>query len=1268
VLSGLIAFAVFLAMAVPAFGATVTDRPLLFTFNGSDTTLGTIQELREGLAVDEATGSVYALDLKNGVIVKFDSEGHAANFSATGSSSLDGSETPGDAFNFVSEARVAVDNSAVNPGRIYVANGGFVDAFSSAGTFLWRLSTGVSGGACGVAVDAEGHLWLGDSNSDIVREYAAAGSPPAEVSSFAADNPCALDVDVNGDVYVLSNNTLNKYIGGVVASTVDTGVRDFTVDDSSATGHIFTVHSTGSEDSFNEFDSSGTPVGTFGAGVLYESQNIAYNGALDRVYVGQFVFPGDPVKTGTIKAFGSVTTGTVPDGSAESVTEVGVSRATFNATINPQSVPNSYFVEWKEGEAGFQWRRAKASVPQPLTADSADHTVSVDIPGLRGGATYQARLVLLNTDSGLRNVLNPVTFTTAIAASPTATIAEPTAVTTTSAQISGTVNPQTDFGTTWHVQTSIEPDCASDFTDGQVQQLESEASSPVAVSEELTGLLPSQHYCVRISATNSGGTTDSEVREFETQPVAPSQVETIAPAPRLDTQAQLNARVNPEGDVLNYHFEYSADGGATWNALPGQLDTSESHLRKVIAQQLTGLTPGTSYAYRVIVENSAGETQSAPITFTTRSSAEVTLPTRGYELVNTPDKGNQNVAALGSFMGDSPLSADGESVVWDVTGGAPGGTNGTGATFLAERTPTGWRSRSLFPSAEEQIGGGGLTYKVAAADDELSTFSGWAARSVILGSVGEISFWNLDAHQNQTVLATYETETDRENVDMTTDGRHLLLINPETQQLEDIGVGSRSVVSIMPDGTESSCGLTADGVSFTGGAVTGSTSASGRQWRPGYHMMSTRDASVVYFQVQPNGECSKQLGIYARDRATEETTLVDPGTINVSPEFIRATPDGKRAYFLTRSQLDSADSNPTKDLYVWDEEARKATCLTCVVPEAAVGEGISFSPSTNVIVSDDFSSTYFASKKLLVPGKGQAGATNVYRLHDGSLQFVAAAEQVELGPNARSSADGEVLVFDAVTEIGMTADEVAEECPSLFPGDSKTFPCQELYRYEAGEESLECVSCARGSLTMESIGTPVNGIIGRQLSDYRLSDDGSTVAFVTRQRLLAADVNRTTDVYEWRNGSLQLITDGVTDFQEGVAAPQVRAIDEQGENILFLAAVPNLTGYEQDGLTNLYDARVGGGFERPTTVGHCSEESCQDPLLPPPAPSPQSSAAFAGNGNVGKRAQRRRCRKGRTRRGNRCINRNKASRRHARPVDRKRPKNRAQNASSRGAK
>jgi hypothetical protein len=880
----------------PARGAVITDRPLLFGFDGSDTTAGSFDDVRNSIDVDQASGDIYVVDGRfgNAVIDRFDAAGVAQPFSSTGKSSL---ELP-------NGSGLAIDNSGANPGRIYLSRGvSGVEAFDPAGNLLWELEKP----ACSVAVDTAGHPWITALNSLKVSELASSGSPPAEVSSFKTEgSACRLDIDASDNVYlqeeVGGTLRIDKYTAaGAFDSPLDsTPSIDVAVDQSSAAGHLFTVHgnSTGlSRETFNEYDAAGNLLGSFGRGVINNAHGIVYNHALDRVYVAD-------ASGNKVFAFGSVATGTVPDATTEPVTGVGISKATFNGEVNPQSVPNAYFFEWQEGDNPVRWGMAKSSTPQPLPEDSADHPVSFDASQLAGGTLYSVRLVGLNTANGLRSVSDSVTFTTEVAASaPDVTIEDATSITDSSAQLNATVNPKQDFGTEYRFQIGEDPACTSGvgFTNRPPRGLESEANAPVAASEEATGLVPAQHYCVRVVAENSAGSVTSAIKEFTTKAIPATEAQTAFIAPRLDISARLNARVNPEGVPFNYRFEVSEDG-ASWTALPQREDTSGAREQVVVGEELEGLKPATTYHYRLAsVENGAGQTPGLPAeerTFTTRSSAEVHSPSpcpneavreaqhtasylpncRGIELVNAPDKGNQNVS-VEVEVETSPLSADGERAVWNVKGGAPGGNAGAGAAFLSERTgpttefPNGWSATAILPPAKEQFEGGEAgAYSLRAITPELSSFLFNAGAGIFFG-LGK-TLVRLDADQNQTVLAQYQEDLRQGGqADLSDDGAHVLFVDlGGTHQLQDIGTGKAEAVSFMPDGLSSGCGLdTSDqNESFVGGGGGGSEAAS-KQWRPGYHMIATTDASRVYFQAKPN----RPDGGQSRQRQTRRQDDVD---------------------------------------------------------------------------------------------------------------------------------------------------------------------------------------------------------------------------------------------------------------------------------------------------------------------------------------------------------------------------------------------------------
>jgi hypothetical protein len=152
--------------------------------------------------------------------------------------------------------------------------------------------------------------------------------------------------------------------------------------------------------------------------------------------------------------------------------------------------------------------------------------------------------------------------------------------------------------------------------------------------------------------------------------------------------AQLNASINPEGVRSTYHFEYgptSTYGSATTIESLG----SAAKLIHVTAQ-VSGLSPGTEYHFRVIATTEGGETAQGPDSaFKTLPQGGVGLPDgRAYEIVTPPNNENADVLRPEAYQtlyknggeparGPIQVAPDGEAVgyVSEPTGGGTGQYN-----------------------------------------------------------------------------------------------------------------------------------------------------------------------------------------------------------------------------------------------------------------------------------------------------------------------------------------------------------------------------------------------------------------------------------------------------------------------------------------------------------------------------------------------------------------------------------------------------------------
>jgi hypothetical protein len=158
-------------------------------------------------------------------------------------------------------------------------------------------------------------------------------------------------------------------------------------------------------------------------------------------------------------------------------------------------------------------------------------------------------------------------------------------------------------------------------------------------------------------------------------------------------------------------------------------------------------------------------------------------------------------------------------------------------------------------------------------------------------------------------------------------------------------------------------------------------------------------------------------------------------------------------------------------------------------------------------------------------------------------------------------------------------------------------------------------------------------------SEIMISEDGRRVFFQTDARLVSQDTNETTaeeeklhelelgngaDVYEWEasgteeepgvfcgvvNGCTHLISAG-----EDVGPERFLGASANGDNVFFSSAA-QLVPQATPEFTNIYDARVDGGFPPPSLSAECT--SCQGVGSPSPQFNAPASVTFSGsNGQV----------------------------------------------------
>lgn len=206
------------------------------------------------------------------------------------------------------------------------------------------------------------------------------------------------------------------------------------------------------------------------------------------------------------------------------------------------------------------------------------------------------------------------------ARAPSATTGAVSGVTPTTATVTGAVNPN-GAATSFTVQYGL--GTSTTYTSSTPAKSVGDGTKGVSVTATIPGLSPATSYRYRIVATSSGGTSDGANGVFNTS-AAPA-VETGAAGQVGAASAQLTGSVNPEGLATSWYFEYgtstsygSKTAATSMAAGPNPVNVSTS---------LSGLSPHTTYHFRLVATSSAGTSLGSDATFTTDLSVSLNSST-----------------------------------------------------------------------------------------------------------------------------------------------------------------------------------------------------------------------------------------------------------------------------------------------------------------------------------------------------------------------------------------------------------------------------------------------------------------------------------------------------------------------------------------------------------------------------------------------------------------------------------------------------------------
>ena len=741
------------------------------------------------------------------------------------------------------------------------------------------------------------------------------------------------------------------------------------------------------------------------------------------------------------------------------------------------------------------------------------HAAGSGLPAANGMAVDSStgRIYLSTTPDQRIYVLGAIT-------PPSATISPVTNVAAESATFNGTVNPNgggklstgyhfeysDDGGATW---TSV-PTPDADAGNG---------TSDVPVSQPVTGLEPNTAYQVRLVARRpfAAGSATSAVETFTTD-AAPPTLSGVGSSQISDTTAVLGGRVDPNHSQTTYQFEYGTDTGYG-SATPA--DSAGSGASSVaVSKQITGLQPNTTYHFRLVATNAAGETEGTDHTFTT--DATPTPPSgRAYELVSPLDKNGGNIER--DVATSSPLSVQtgaatsGDAVAFvsrSNFGDPDAGAGSLGIpNYLARRGDDGWITEGITPpvggdfpeSAPEGPRVPGLaldasrSFGVSTAlltpeSERLNGSYGLYMRTPGQGAGQRYTLISVpsstlapDTDTNRNLRFEWEASTPDARHVVFSSSRQLLPGAPPDSAPSRPGAVYEWVDGSLRWASQLPPGLTLDPTnpSVFGGGGTAQMGTS--KQLHGVNVISD-DGRRLFLTANIQGAgrvlLVREDGATTRVVSASERPGDPPGAPKAGEFWAANSADGSAAFFTSTALLTADALGTGTTLYRWDSGAPEGGRLTAISPHPLGGAVGMLGPAA---ISDDATTVYFVATGELAPG-ATAGQPNLYvwrqgegLLHVTTLDSTGGTGALLTGAvdgpmwrnvwsliggrGARVSADGERLLFASYAQLDPAYDTVEESAEDCGDPEVAGDRCRQIYLYDAPSDELSCLTCVAGS-------------------------------------------------------------------------------------------------------------------------------------------------------------------------------------------------------------
>jgi hypothetical protein len=409
--------------------------------------------------------------------------------------------------------------------------------------------------------------------------------------------------------------------GSASSVTASSATLGGTVNPNGADTHFWFLYGTSSSLSgASQTPSQDLGSGTSAAGI---SANIAQLVGGTKYYFQVVAQNSAGTTKGAINYFTTSTTAKLPTVTTGSAGGITTSTATLYGTVNPNGFDtHAWFL--------IATNSSMSGAVQGASSDVGSGTLTMQlqssVSGMTAGATYYFQLVAQNSAGTVKGGVSYFT-TNSPSNPPTVTTGSAGGITTSSATLYGTVNPNGSDTHAWFLIAT------NSSMSGAVQGASADVGSGTSIMQlqsSVSGMTAGATYYFQMVAQNSAGTVKGGVSYFTTnRPSNPPTVTTGSAGSITSSTATIYGTVNPNGSDTHFWFLIATNSSMSGAAQGTSADAGSGTSNVQVSSSVTGMSGGVTYYYQLVAQNSAGTVKGGINYFTAASAGRLPTVTTG---------------------------------------------------------------------------------------------------------------------------------------------------------------------------------------------------------------------------------------------------------------------------------------------------------------------------------------------------------------------------------------------------------------------------------------------------------------------------------------------------------------------------------------------------------------------------------------------------------------------------------------------------------------